>query len=114
MYLTFYGLAEKPFNATPDPRFLYLSPAHREALAQLLYGVRERKGFIVLTGHVGTGKTTLLHALRQRLDRQTAISFVVHATLPFPGSLEYLLQDLGIAKGGGARAQRPLRPNHCP
>src|SRR5436189_541610 len=112
MYLTFYGLAEKPFNATPDPRFLYLSPAHREALAQLLYGVRERKGFIVLTGHVGTGKTTLLHALRQRLDRQTAISFVVHSTLPFDGILEYVLEDLGIAKGGESRAQRLIALNH--
>ena len=112
MYLTFYGLAEKPFNATPDPRFLYLSPAHREALAQLLYGVRERKGFIVLTGHVGTGKTTLLHALRQRLDGQTAVSFVVHSTLPFDGILEYVLEDLGIAKGGESRARRLIALNN--
>ena len=79
MYLTFYGLKEKPFNATPDPRFLYMGSAHREALAQLLYGAQERKGFIVLTGKVGTGKTTLLHALRQRLNGQTAISFVVNS-----------------------------------
>src|SRR5436190_12194437 len=112
MYLTFYGLAEKPFNATPDPRFLYLSPAHREALAQLLYGVRERKGFIVLTGHVGTGKTTMLHALRQRLNGATAISFVVHSTLPFDGILEYVLEDLGIAKGAESRAQRLIALNN--
>ena len=58
MYLTFYGLKEKPFNATPDPRFIYMSPAHREALAQLVYATRERKGFSVLTGRIGTGKTT--------------------------------------------------------
>ncbi len=76
MYLTFYGLSEKPFNTTPDPRFLYMSPGHQEALAQLLYGVQERKGFMVLTGKVGTGKTTLLNALRQRLNGQTAISFL--------------------------------------
>ena len=112
MYLTFYGLAEKPFNATPDPRFLYLSPAHREALAQLLYGVQERKGFIVLTGNAGTGKTTLLHALRQRLDGQTAVSFVVHSTLPFDGILEYVLEDLGIAKGGESRARRLIALNN--
>src|SRR5207247_6178268 len=112
MYLTFYGLAEKPFNATPDPRFLYLSPAHREALAQLLYGVQERKGFIVLTGNAGTGKTTLLHTLRQRLNGQTAISFVVHSTLPFDGILEYVLQDLGIAKTGDSRAQRLMALNN--
>ena len=111
MYLTFYGLTEKPFNATPDPRFLYLNPAHREALAQLLYGVRERKGFIVLTGKAGTGKTTLLHALRQRLDGQTAVSFVVHSALPFDGILEYVLEDLGIAKSGESRAQRLIALN---
>ena len=111
MYLTFYGLTEKPFNATPDPRFLYMSAAHREALAQLLYGAQERKGFIVLTGKVGTGKTTLLHALRQRLNGQTAISFVVNSSLPFDGILEYVLEDLGIAKGGESRAQRLMAFN---
>src|SRR5437879_3054192 len=111
MYLTFYGLTEKPFNATPDPRFLYMSAAHREALAQLLYGAQERKGFIVLTGKVGTGKTTLLHALRQRLDGQTAISFVVNSSLSFDGILEYVLEDLGIAKGGESRAQRLMAFN---
>src|SRR5213076_1812475 len=112
MYLTFYGLTEKPFNATPDPKFLYMSPGHREALAQLLYGTQERKGFIVLTGKVGTGKTTLLHTLRQRLNGQTAISFVVHSTLPFDGILEYVLQDLGIAKTGDSRAQRLMALNN--
>ena len=74
MYLNFYGLNEKPFNSTPDPRFLYLSPGHREALAQLQYGTQERKGFMVLTGKVGTGKTTLLNALRP-------VSYT-HLTLP--------------------------------
>lgn len=69
MYLRFYGLREKPFNPTPDPRFLYLS---REAMAQLEYGVRERRGFLLLTGEVGTGKTTLLRALLERLDEETA------------------------------------------
>jgi general secretion pathway protein A len=106
MYLNFYGLAEKPFNATPDPRFLYISAAHRDALAQLRYGVEERKGFIVLTGRVGTGKTTLLQVLRQRLNPQTAVSFVAHSTLSFDGILEYVLEDLGIAKGEQTRAQR--------
>ena len=75
MYLNFYGLTEKPFNPTPDPRFLYMSPGHREALAQLQYGVQERKGFIVLTGQVGTGKTTLVHALRQRLKVLDSTAF---------------------------------------
>jgi general secretion pathway protein A len=111
MYLSFYGLAEKPFNATPDPRFLYISAAHRDALAQLRYGVQERKGFIVLTGRVGTGKTTLLQVLRQRLNPQTAVSFVAHSTLSFDGILEYVLEDLGIAKGEQTRAQRLIALN---
>lgn len=77
MYCSFYGLRERPFENNPDPRFLYLGEAHREALAQLLYGVQQRKGFIVLTGEVGTGKTTLLRALLERLDPgvRTALVF---------------------------------------
>jgi general secretion pathway protein A len=108
MYLSFYGLKEKPFNATPDPRFIYMSPAHREALAQLVYATRERKGFSVLTGRIGTGKTTLLHALRQRLDGQTAVAFVVNSSLDFDGILECILDDFGIAKGMESRSQRLL------
>jgi len=112
MYLSFYGLTEKPFNATPDPKFLYMSPGHREALAQLVYGTQERKGFIVLTGKVGTGKTTLLHALCQRLNGQSAVSFVVNSTLPFDQLLEYVLEDLGITKVGESRAQRLIALNN--
>jgi len=111
MYLTFFGLSEKPFNTTPDPKFLYMSPGHREALAQLVYGTQERKGFIVLTGKVGTGKTTLLHALRQRLGGQSAFAFVVNSTLRFDELLEYVLEDLGISKPAGSRAQRLIALN---
>ena len=92
MYLQFYGLTEQPFSATPDPKFLYLTPAHREALAQLLYGVQEGKGFLVLTGEVGTGKTTLLHTLLQRLSTDTAVAFVLNSAMPFDGILEYALE----------------------
>jgi general secretion pathway protein A len=112
MYLTFYGLTDKPFNATPDPRFLYMSPGHREALAQLLYGTQERKGFIVLTGKVGTGKTTLLHTLCQRLNGQSAIAFVVNSTLQFDELLEYILEDLGVKEKGQSRAQRLIALNN--
>ncbi|PYN32090.1 MAG: hypothetical protein DMD98_14950 [Candidatus Rokuibacteriota bacterium] len=112
MYLAFYGLAAKPFNATPDPKFLFMTPARREALAQLQYGIQERKGFMVLTGAVGTGKTTLLHTLRQRLNGQTAVSFVFNSTLPFDGILEYALEDFGIAKGTESRAQRLIALNN--
>jgi len=112
MYLTFYGLAEKPFNATPDPKFLFLTPAHREALAQLIYGVQENKGFIVLTGEVGTGKTTLLHTLLRRLDGNTAVAFITNSTLPFDDIVAYVLEDFGIAKAGSSRAERLMALNH--
>ena len=112
MYLDFYGLKEKPFNATPDPKFLYLTPGHREALAQLIYGVQEHKGFIVLTGEVGTGKTTLLQTLLQRLDSTTAVAFVFNSTLPFDDILEYVLEDFGIGKTVSSRAQRLVALNN--
>ena len=68
MYLDFYSLREKPFNLTPDPRFIYLSKNHREAFAHLLYGINNRAGFILLTGEVGSGKTTVLRSLLSQLD----------------------------------------------
>src|SRR5690348_12399585 len=70
MYNAYFGFTENPFNLSPDPEFLYRSPQHEEALANLIYGVRGRKGFIVLTGEVGTGKTTMLECLRDYLDSQ--------------------------------------------
>ncbi|MBI2524715.1 MAG: AAA family ATPase [Candidatus Rokubacteria bacterium] len=106
MTLDFFGLAEKPFGPTPDPRFLHLTPGHREALAQLVYGVQERKGFVLLTGEVGTGKTTLVQALLRRLDGTTAVAYVANSLLPFEGILEYALGDLGIAKPAESHAQR--------
>ena len=106
MYLSFYRLKEQPFNLTPDPRFLFLTAGHREALAQLVYGVEQGKGFIVLTGEVGTGKTTLLQALLQKLDPSTAVAYVYNSTLPFDGLLEYALEDLGLSARGSTQAQR--------
>jgi general secretion pathway protein A len=106
VYLAFYGLREKPFGATPDPRFLFPTESHREALAQLVYGVRERKGFIALTGEVGTGKTTLLHALLRRLDADTSVAFVFSSTLPFEGLLEYALGEWGVPVAGRTQADR--------
>ncbi len=77
VYNSYFGLTEAPFNITPDPGFLYMSASHREALAQLTYGISARRGFVVLTGEVGTGKTTLIHALLRQLaeDTQTALIF---------------------------------------
>ncbi len=70
MYKAFFGLTENPFNLSPDPAFLYRSVQHEEAIANLIYGVQSRKGFIALTGEVGTGKTTMLECLRDFLNMQ--------------------------------------------
>jgi general secretion pathway protein A len=78
MYLDFHGFREKPFNLTPDPRFVFLSKTHKEAFAHLLYGIHDRVGFIGLTGEVGSGKTTVLRALLSQLDpehHRTALIF---------------------------------------
>src|SRR5918996_759671 len=113
MYLNFYGLKEKPFNTTPDPKFLFFTAGHREALAQLVYGVNEAKGFIVLSAEIGTGKTTLLQALLRQLDGgNTAVAYVFNSTLGFDGILEYMLRDFGIEKGGETRAARLFALNN--
>jgi general secretion pathway protein A len=106
MYLEFYGLTEKPFDPTPDPRFLYLSAAHRDALAQLLYGVQESRGFMALIGEVGTGKTTLLQKLLRRMDPGDAVAYVFDSTLSFDELLEYALEDFGVSTPGESRARR--------
>ena len=107
MYLDFYGLRERPFSETPDPKFLFLTPGHREALAQLIYGVQEGKGFIVLTGEVGTGKTTLLRTFMERIGTEsTHVAFIFDSTMPYDGLVEYMLEDFGIPSAGKTRAQR--------
>ena len=111
MYLNFYGLREVPFGPTPDPKFLFQSTRHREALAQLIYGVQERKGFIVLTGEIGTGKTTLLRALLERMDDRTAVAYVHNSALPIDGLLEYVLQDWGVKSAATTPAQRLFELN---
>jgi general secretion pathway protein A len=94
VYLSFFGLAEHPFSLAPDPRFSFMGASYRVALAQL----EERSGVAVLTGEAGTGKTSLLLALRERLDADTAVAYVFNTTLPFEGIVEFMLDDLGIAK----------------
>ncbi len=82
MYQAFFGLNSTPFNLSPDPSFLYRSPQHEEALASLVYGVQSRKGFIVLTGEVGTGKTTMLECLRDHLtSHKTPFAYIFNSRL---------------------------------
>lgn len=111
MYDSFYGFDERPFNATPDPKFLFMTPSHREALAHLIFGVQEQRGFLVLTGEVGTGKTTLLNALLNRIDESTKVAFIYNSTLTFDEILEYMLKDFGIAELGATRVQRLMALN---
>jgi general secretion pathway protein A len=96
MYKNFYGLKEKPFEITPDPNFLYLSPGHREALAHLTYAVRERVGFTVITGEVGTGKTTLVQSLLSQLNGRTKTAYLFNPNLNTLDFLEYICEDLGV------------------
>ncbi|PXF59950.1 MAG: AAA family ATPase [Deltaproteobacteria bacterium] len=92
MYLSYYGLNEQPFSISPDPRFLYLSEIHREGLANLTYGVAQRKGFIIITGEVGTGKTTLIHALLANVPQKVRVAFISNPTLTRE-EFFYLLAD---------------------
>jgi len=97
MYLDFHGFREKPFNLTPDPRFVFLSKTHKEAFAHLLYGVHHRVGFIGLTGEVGSGKTTVLRALLGQLDpehHRTALIF--NPCLSAPELLQNINREFGI------------------
>ncbi len=107
MYTTFFGLQKLPFNLTPDPAFLFLPPKHREALAGLTYAILERKGFVVLTGDAGTGKTTLLNSALNRLPNERVESSVIlNPTLTAAEFLEAVLLDFDIPDVPSSKAQR--------
>jgi general secretion pathway protein A len=96
VYRKFFGLKDKPFEITPDPRFLYRSDIHKEALANLKYAVREGKGFTVVTGEVGTGKTTLIHSLLSTLDGNVRTAYIFNPNLRPTDFLNYICDDLGL------------------
>lgn len=99
MYKHFYGLKKEPFNITPDPNFLYLSPTHREALAQIIYGVKTKKGFIVITGEVGVGKTTVLNASLKKLEENGSITaFIFNPELKLMDFFYIICNELGLPK----------------
>jgi general secretion pathway protein A len=99
MYLAFYNLRENPFNVTSDPSFLYLSPTHTEALDHLRYGIEQRKGFLAITGEIGSGKTTLCRALINRLDASVKVALILNSVLPETQLLEAITDDFGITPG---------------
>ncbi|EKE75963.1 ExeA family protein [Gallaecimonas xiamenensis] len=96
MYNSYFGLAESPFSIAPDPRYLYLSEQHKEALAHLLYGIRNDNGFILLTGEVGTGKTTVCRCLLEQLGPQTDLAFVLNPTYSVLELLAAICDELHV------------------
>lgn len=104
MYQQFYGLREMPFNITPDPKFLFLSPTHQEALQHLRYGIEEQKGFIVLTGEVGCGKTTICRKLLEELDpEQVETALILNPRLSETELVQAILREL---------RQEPVKGSH--
>ena len=108
-YEPFYGLAQPPFTLSPDPAFLYLSPSHDSAIRQILQALRRREGFIVLSGDIGTGKTTLCRALLRQFDRTTLASLVLNPFLSIDELLRQILVDFGVVSPEGARTERFTR-----
>ena len=96
MYESFFGLKERPFNVTADPNFLFFSKKHREAFDHLIYGIKERKGFLEITGEIGTGKTTLCRALLSQFDEKTKTAFILNSNLPEMQLLLAIVADLGL------------------
>lgn len=106
MYERFFYLREKPFHVTPDPRFLYLGRKHGEAMSLLSYGIRERKGFMLLTGEVGTGKTTLCRALLEKLPAGTESALILNPMLSGGELLSTIVYDFGLKHSSGSVRSR--------
>ncbi len=96
MYCTHFGLQEKPFNITPNPKFVFMSPSHKEALAHLVYGINTRSGFISLTGEVGTGKTTLIRTILSGLSKNHKVALIFNPCYSGIELLSAICEELGI------------------
>src|SRR5947208_14904534 len=106
MYERYYGFGEKPFSLTPDPKFLYRSPSHAGAFELLQYAIRRREGFVVITGDIGTGKTTLCRALLEQIDRTTFTALVLNPFLAEGDPIKRILQDFGVISRDEAKSGR--------
>jgi len=113
MYKSFYGLKENPFNVNPDPRFLYLTKQIEEALTGLMYGIQTRKGFVTLTGEVGTGKTTLINRLLDWLHRRNArTAFLFNSRMNSNQLFDFILAEFDIPCESKSKSQQLLKLNH--
>jgi general secretion pathway protein A len=98
VYTEFYGLKELPFALTPDPRFIYFTPSHTEVMANLHYGIESGKGLVVVTGEVGTGKTTILRWMMERLDRTVLVAYIFNPRLSVPEFYQHVATLLDVQK----------------
>ena len=105
MYLEYYGLKQTPFDITPNPRFLFHSKKHHEAFNHLLYGIRERKGFVQLTGEVGAGKTTLCRALLEKLDANFSTALILNPVLNADELMKAIATEFGLNVKGCDRLE---------
>jgi len=113
MYKNFFGLRANPFNVNPDPRFLFSTQHTEEALSCLTFGIQSRKGFVLLTGEVGTGKTTLLNKFMEWLQQQRVrTAFIFNSRMNVPEFLDYMMADFGIPCESAAKSQVLLHLNH--
>lgn len=108
MYKQFYGLKEQPFKLTPDPEFLYLSPVHKKALLYLTYGLETKKGFIQLTGEIGSGKTTIIRSLLKNLHKEVKTAYVVNPKLTFDELFRTVLSQLSVVTPDSAESKDRL------
>jgi general secretion pathway protein A len=109
MYERYYGFSEKPFSLTPDPKYLYRSESHGNAFDLLQYSIRRREGFVVVTGDIGTGKTTLCRALLEQIDRTTFTALVLNPFVTEEDLLKRILQDFGVISRDDVKAGRLAR-----
>ena len=105
IYQDFYGLREKPFNLTPDPKFLCLTEKHQEALDHLLYGLDQKTGFLLFLGEVGAGKTTVCRALLERLEQDFLVALILHPFLAEENLLATIIRDLGVVPRGESKRE---------
>src|SRR3954465_12752158 len=106
MYEQYFGFAGKPFSLTPDPKYLYRSQSHASAFELLQYAIRRREGFAVVTGDIGTGKTTLCRALLEEIDRATFTALVLNPFLSEEDLLKRILHDFGVISREELKAGR--------